>query len=82
MAKQLFADAEKHLRLQGLHPVNPFEISPINNTKKWEDYMVDDIRELFTCKAIFLLKNWKNSKGARMEYAIAKEMGIKIMFEK
>jgi len=29
-----------------------------------------------------MLKGWKQSKGARIEYQIAKILGIKIIFEK
>lgn len=48
--------------------INP----PIKN-KSWKDYMIDDLRLLFDCEAIYLIDNWQMSKGARIEYYIAKE---------
>ena len=36
--------------------------------------------ELLKCNAIIFLNNWKQSKGARLEYRIAKNSGIKIYF--
>ena len=29
-----------------------------------------------------MLRNWASSKGARCEYALAKELGLKIEFQK
>jgi hypothetical protein len=43
--------------------------------------MKEDISALLTCDAIYLLKNWGDSRGARIERAIALELGIKIIYE-
>lgn len=69
------------LRLKGYDIVNPIEISPLNESNDWYDYMVNDIAGLFKCDAIYMLSDWGQSKGARIEYAIAKELGLKIFFE-
>lgn len=61
--------------------VNPMKLEHIHD-KSWESYMADDIKELLKCNAIYLLRNWGDSRGARCEYAIAKELGMLIMFEK
>jgi hypothetical protein len=42
--------------------------------------MIDDIRGLFDCDAIYLHSDWGQSKGARIEYQIAKELNLKVMF--
>lgn len=62
-------------------PVNPMKLEHMHD-KNWESYMADDIRELLKCHAIYLMRNWGESRGARCEYAIAKELGMVIMFEK
>lgn len=31
--------------------------------------------------AIYMMRSWRQSKGARMEYALAKELGLKIFRE-
>jgi len=43
--------------------------------------MVDDISALLECEAIYMVKDWGQSKGARLEYAIAKELGLYILFD-
>lgn len=61
--------------------VNPMKLHPRLPQKKWEEYMSVDIAELITCDAIYMMECWGQSKGARVEYAIAKELGLKIFFE-
>ena len=69
------------LKLKGYEPVNPVDVSPYHISKQWHDYMVDDIAALFQCDAIYMLADWGQSRGARIEYQIAKELGLKIIFQ-
>lgn len=77
------------LELKGHEPVNPLDIDIIlekdpkeySPKELWDIQMAFDIKELFGCEAIYMLKDWGQSKGARIEYAIAKEIGLKIYFE-
>jgi len=70
------------LELKGFKVINPIQISKdLPKESTWKAYMVNDISHLIDCDAIFLLKDWGQSKGSRIEYAIAKEMGMKIFFE-
>ena len=80
-AKHLFVNSERAVKQMGHTPVNPLELVEWTPFKAWEDYMVCDIALLFTCQAIYMQSNWGQSKGARIEYAIAKEMGLMIFFE-
>lgn len=75
-----FARAEEKLRRQRLHVFNPAKNEP-DPDKTWKDYMRHDIRQLLTCSAIYMLKGWRRSKGARLEYRIAKALGLIIMRE-
>jgi hypothetical protein len=43
--------------------------------------MLEDIKNLFYCDSIFMLHNWVESKGARIEHFIATEMEIKIFYQ-
>jgi hypothetical protein len=43
----------------------------------WEDYMKRDLVLLLRCDYIYLLDGWEYSKGARLEYNIACDVGIK-----
>jgi hypothetical protein len=71
------------LELKGFKVVNPFELNKKmkGSMPTWKDYMINDIFYLLDCDAIYLLKDWGQSLGSRIEYAIAKEMGKKIFFE-
>lgn len=81
-AKANFDKAEALLLEKGFTPVNPMKINPPMSAKNWKEYMRDDIVQLFDCDAIFLLDNWQDSKGARIEHFIAKEIGLMILTEK
>ncbi|MBQ1778283.1 MAG: DUF4406 domain-containing protein [Acidaminococcaceae bacterium] len=76
-----FARAEEKLRRQRLHVFNPAKNEP-DPDKSWQDYMKYDIRQLLDCSAIYLLKGWRKSKGAKLEYKIAKALDMVIMHER
>ena len=78
--REHFKAAEEKLRSMGMKVFNPtkFEADP---DKSWENYMRKDLAELTRCRAIYLLKGWKKSRGARLEYRIAKELGYLVIFE-
>lgn len=83
-AQALFQEAEDHLN-ESLKAHNPEVINPMkiehNHGQSWEEYMREDIYALLGCDSIYMMKNWGESRGARLEYAIAKEVGIVILFE-
>jgi hypothetical protein len=74
-----FERAAKELRTNGYTAVSPHEIG--DSTKSWESNMAICIMYLMECDSIFLLKGWENSKGAGIEYEIARLNGMKIMKE-
>ena len=39
------------------------------------------IDKLIDCDAIYMLRGWENSKGARAEHAVAVWIGLKIMYQ-
>ncbi len=47
----------------------------------WIQFMKEDLAALLHCDAIFMLTNWVHSQGARIEHAIAKELGLTITYE-
>lgn len=71
-----FIEAEKLLRVKGYDAVNPHDIK-LEKGSTYEDYMKADIKALLECDYIYMLEGWKESKGACMEYQIAKFLGIK-----
>jgi len=78
-----FNNAQIVLECAGLQPVNPLRVCEGMDVEKhsWTEFMMADIKALFECRFIYMLSNWGSSKGARVEYAIAQAMGIKVMFE-
>lgn len=81
VARDRFEKAEEHIRFKGHPPVNPMKVSPFVEGKTWEAYMLDDIAALFDCESIYMLNGWCNSRGARIELAIAQETGKRVVFE-
>lgn len=46
------------------------------NPMTWEDYMRVDLRFVTHADALCVLPGWQNSRGARLEVKVAKELGI------
>lgn len=51
----------------------------LGKTPDYTDYMRKDIKELSSCNTICMLPGWKRSKGARLEYRIAKILNMQIL---
>lgn len=81
-AKYNFSNAEVLLKDMGFIPVNPMKSVLYNPVWEWWEYMRDDIALLLRCEAIAMQANWRESKGARLELAIAKELGMQIIYLK
>jgi len=80
-AEKLFNQAETHLCLKGHDVVNPMTL-PHNHDKTWQSYMKEDIIALCGCDAIFMLDNWRQSKGATYERSIALTIGLRVCYWK
>lgn len=71
-----FEMVEKALKAKGFAVVNPMKL-PHNHDKSWESYMKECIPQLVQCDLVYKLDNWQQSKGARLEQAIAYNLKIK-----
>ena len=77
-----FSNATLVLMDNGVTVVNPVIIcSGLDESNTWKEYMDICLFNLIRCDSIYMLNNWFDSKGARVEYAVAKELGLKIMSE-
>lgn len=47
----------------------------------WEEYMKVDLAILSVCDAIYMLKGWESSKGAKLEHNYALARQLKIIYE-
>jgi hypothetical protein len=47
----------------------------------WRECMDLCLHELLRCDAIYMLNNWRQSRGARVELAVAVELGLEILMQ-
>lgn len=72
---QDFKDAETLIKMCGYIPLTP--VGDKNPEYTWQDYMRRDIKLLMEADAIFMLKGWRISKGARLERKDSQRPGIR-----
>lgn len=66
------------LRARGYVVENPAEHGVVDGAE-WADYMAYDLTRLGLCGQVAVLPGWENSKGARLEVHIARELGMKVV---
>lgn len=64
------------VRARGYEPINPADCAPEGWT--WEQYMRRALRMLADADAVWMLPGWQRSKGARLEFLVARELGLPI----
>jgi len=62
------------LRAKGHTVINPGEFPERDS---WEGYMRLGIAALMACDTIYMLPNWKLSRGAVIEHTLAHQLGIR-----
>ncbi len=81
LGKSIMDNAEELLRDAGyINIINPYyEVDQTKNIK-WSEAMIIDIQQIMSrnVKAMFLIDNWKESKGAFLEVIIFIALGIPI----
>jgi hypothetical protein len=75
--KPAFFAAEKQLRAAGHEVVNPVN-NGIPDDAPWESHLKADIKELMDCDGVAFLPNSQESRGARLEMAIAKALNMPV----
>lgn len=72
-----FNDAEKKLKLLGHKVMNPAALA---KGFEWDDYMPICFAMINACDMVYMLPNWEDSKGAKLEKHYAESMGKRIKY--
>lgn len=73
--------AKKVSELAGKETIfNPAEIN-LGKDATWIDYMKIDVKVLLGCSTIVMLDGWEQSRGALLEWNIARALNLKIIYE-
>ena len=77
-----FMAAESRLKLThpGCEVVNPIRFCA--SEWPWADCMRRCITHLMECDTIYMLPDWKKSRGARLEHFIALKLGMRVEKER
>ena len=71
-----FEKAEELLSARGYEVVNPHKAGKADMT--WEENMRLDIAEMMSCDSVYALRGWEGSRGASIEVALARDVGIRV----
>lgn len=73
------------IRAIGHEPVSPFDTpaapSHYNRQEQYAYYLGRDIERLLLCDGAYFAKGWEDSKGCRIEGAVAQAAGIPVFFK-
>ena len=75
-----FYESGKHLKKDG-HLVMSPAVLALNECFEHEDYMHICYAMIDVCDAVYMQKDWQQSKGARMELQYAKDWKKQIIYE-
>jgi hypothetical protein len=79
-AYKTFMGAQLKYESAGFEVINPMAITH-DHDLTWESYMRADLKAMLDCTHIYMLKNWHTSRGANLEYNLATELGLIVVFE-
>jgi len=77
-----FINAEKYLHDMGYSVINPAKVNfmlPLDTT--YDEYMRMSFTMLDMAEGIYLLKDWQDSNGARLEKERAENIGLPVYYE-
>ena len=90
--RKAFADAGADLAWSGLTPVDPHEVgaclpdiagwSDLTPGEQWLEYMRLDVAALAASDTVLVLPGWRRSRGAKVEYRLARGLGLKVDFQR
>ncbi len=75
--KDKFNAVEAMLLEKGHKVINPIKLANIND--EWTHAMKKCVIGMMECNAIYLLPDWQESKGAKIEYELANNLNFKLL---
>ncbi len=76
-----FNAAVSTLEAQGYKVVDPRTVCSNIKNGSWEEYMIPNLIALSQCDAIYMIRNWHSSPGARIEHLWAERTKKIIIYE-
>ena len=81
-ALRKFIHAEHQLRQLGHEPLNPMRLVDQSEERTYEGILLEAIEILVvSAVGIYMLHDWRESRGARIEHAIAENLGKVILYQ-
>ena len=85
--EERFRKAEMELRSRGFNVLNPVKagkwleryLAP--EVPTWIQYMKQAIKSMMSADSVYMMKGYKESKGARLELFLAKILQYEIIYE-
>nr|WP_294922153.1 DUF4406 domain-containing protein [uncultured Flavobacterium sp.] len=74
-----FQKAKELIEKRGDEAVNPIEVVG-DWTATWDEAMKKCLKALIDCEAIMLLEDWNLSRGAKIEFRLALELNLTIIY--
>lgn len=71
----------RQFKAEGKKVFNPADLE-VNGGATWEWYLSRDLIWIYENRpSLYVMTNWKDSKGAKLEVEFAKTLGLKVVFE-
>lgn len=75
-----FEAAEREVIALGFVPVSPLKL-PHEHGRTWKEYMVEDLKALLDCDAVYAQHNVRFSPGGMIEINTANSVGITVIHQ-
>lgn len=86
--KKRFYEVDLKLQDQGMITVNPLNVPACEKEDcgdadghTWHCWLRYDLKALLECDSIYMMRNWRQSKGATLELHVAEAIGMEVIYE-